>query len=228
MDEPRVLGAGDLKSGLTAAFERDGGEQDIQSFAALSGDHNPLHADPDYARSTNYGRQVAHGAFPVALASTMAGRHLPGRSVVVGSYHPRFPAPLFIPSRVRVQGEITSWMPLSNTGTLRVSVVDAERAKPLDGLSAYSLVKATLEHTVRLLAPEPARKGITMNAVLPSFMPTGMNSTATKKAVLGETARVPAGRLSTPLDVAAAVKYLLSRESSFVAGQMFPLTGGQL
>jgi 3-oxoacyl-[acyl-carrier protein] reductase len=85
-----------------------------------------------------------------------------------------------------------------------------------------------MEHTIRLLAPELARKNITVNAVAPSFMPVGMNRASTSRAILSESAKVPMGRLCSVQDVVAAVRYLLSREASFVTGQIFPLTGGQL
>jgi 3-oxoacyl-[acyl-carrier protein] reductase len=96
------------------------------------------------------------------------------------------------------------------------------------GLAAYSLGKATLEHTLRLLAPQLAARGVTVNAVIPSYMPLGINQAKPERATLIETARVPAGRLCTPDDVAAAVTYFLSREASFITGQLLPLTGGRL
>src|SRR5271163_3301565 len=54
----------------------------------------------------------------------MAGMYLPGRQVVVGSFLCRFSAPLHYPSRVRVRGEITAWVPQSLSGTLRVRIVE--------------------------------------------------------------------------------------------------------
>src|SRR5215471_20108319 len=124
MIESRLLSAADLRVGLRADFERDITADDVNAFARLSGDHNPLHLDPAYARGTNYTGPIVHGAFQVALASAMAGIYLPGRSVVLGSFQCRFPAPLYYPARVRVQGEITAWAPQSVNGTLRVRVIE--------------------------------------------------------------------------------------------------------
>ena len=95
-------------------------------------------------------------------------------------------------------------------------------------MSAYSLGKAALEHTVRLLAPELARSDITINLVAPSFVPIGMNNAKTNKVKLTEAAKVPMGRLCSPEDVSRAVEFLLSSGAAFVTGQMLPLTGGEL
>jgi NAD(P)-dependent dehydrogenase (short-subunit alcohol dehydrogenase family)/acyl dehydratase len=99
---------------------------------------------------------------------------------------------------------------------------------PLVSRGAYSLGKAALEHTVKLLAPELARKSITVNAVAPSFVAAGMNKQSTERRMKLETAQVPLGRLCTPQDVAGAVRYLLSPSAAFVSGQFLGLTGGQL
>jgi acyl dehydratase len=125
MTGPRVLTAADLAAGLKAEFDREITAEHIDDFANLSGDRNPLHVDEDYAGQTNYGKRIVHGAFQVGLASTMAGMYLPGRNVVVGSFQCRFPAPLYYPSVVKVQGEITTWTPESISGTLRVRVIEA-------------------------------------------------------------------------------------------------------
>jgi 3-oxoacyl-[acyl-carrier protein] reductase len=100
--------------------------------------------------------------------------------------------------------------------------------KPVLNMGPYSLGKATLEHTVRLLAPELARSGISINLVLPSFVPAGMNSAKTSRVVLAEAAKVPLGRVCSPEDVCRAVEFFLSTGTEFVTGQLLPLTGGQL
>jgi|SRR5271157_2654097 len=385
MDEPRLFTAADLRTGLQAEFERDITAGDIAAFAELSRDRNPLHVDEAYARQTNYRGRIVHGAFQVGLASAMAGMYLPGREVVVGSFQCRFPAPLYYPCRVRVQGEIAAWVPHTVSGTLRVRVLDlstltltaeihvrfslhekraaasresdtrqplqedkpvvlltgaggglgqilaaslsgtyhvigigrsqpavvsrewvaadlmadnweelvegrlagrklhglvhaawpagpqgslleveneairiqlefggivtvriarflrhigasrlvilgttAATLKPVLNMSAYSLGKASLEHTVRLLAPELARANITINMVAPSFVAVGMNSAKTSRVILTETAKVPLGKLCSPDDVARTVEFFLSPGAAFITGQTLPLTGGQL
>jgi NAD(P)-dependent dehydrogenase (short-subunit alcohol dehydrogenase family)/acyl dehydratase len=100
--------------------------------------------------------------------------------------------------------------------------------KPYLPMGVYSLAKACLEQTVRLLAPELARKKVTINAVNPSFLPVGINKQANQRQMMMESATIPMGRLCSVDDVLGTVNYLLSPDASFISGQVLMLTGGQL
>lgn len=100
--------------------------------------------------------------------------------------------------------------------------------KPTLGLGAYSLAKSALEDTVRLLAPELARKKISINAVCPTFVTAGMNAHADDLQIKRERALVPMGRVCETQDVAGAIRYLLSPDASFISGQSIVLSGAQL
>lgn len=104
----------------------------------------------------------------------------------------------------------------------------AGTSRPLLSRGAYSLGKAALENTVRLLAPELARRQITVNAICPSFVPVGMNRQSNERQRKIEASQVPLGRLCEPDDVAGMIGYLLSPQASFVSGQILELTGGKL
>lgn len=123
----RDMSADDISVGLTAQFDRAVTEQDILTFAANSGDQNPLHVDAAYAAGTNHGGRIAHGAFQVGLASAMIGMHLPGRRVLLSSVQAQFPAPLKFPTDVRVRGEIVAWNRETRSGRLAVTVTDTSR-----------------------------------------------------------------------------------------------------
>jgi 3-oxoacyl-[acyl-carrier protein] reductase len=125
---------------------------------------------------------------------------------------------------------VARWLAAHAESEARLVLIGSTAATlhPELGLAAYSLGKATMEHALRLLAPELAARGISINAVLPSYMPLGINQTKPERATLLETARVPVGRLCTPDDVLGAVGYFLTPEASFITGQLLPLTGGRL
>jgi NAD(P)-dependent dehydrogenase (short-subunit alcohol dehydrogenase family)/acyl dehydratase len=100
--------------------------------------------------------------------------------------------------------------------------------QPALGVGAYSLAKSALEDSVRLLAPELARKKININAVCPTFISAGMNASAEDLQLKRETALIPMGRICEAEDITGAIRYLLSPAASFLSGQSIVLSGAQL
>jgi 3-oxoacyl-[acyl-carrier protein] reductase len=94
------------------------------------------------------------------------------------------------------------------------------------GQANYAAAKAGLIGMSKSLAQELASRGITVNCVAPGFIATPMTDVLTddqKKAILG---RVPASRLGTPEEIAAAVIFLASNEAAYVTGQTLHINGG--
>jgi 3-oxoacyl-[acyl-carrier protein] reductase len=79
---------------------------------------------------------------------------------------------------------------------------------------------------MKTLAQEYARRGVTSNCVAPGFIATAMTDKLNDKQREAILSRVPANRLGTPDDVAAAVLYLASEEASYVTGQTLHINGG--
>jgi 3-oxoacyl-[acyl-carrier protein] reductase len=76
------------------------------------------------------------------------------------------------------------------------------------------------------LAREVASRGITVNTIAPGIIDTAMTDALTDKQRDAIVARVPAGRLGTPDDVAAAALYFASLEGAYVTGQTLHVNGG--
>jgi 3-oxoacyl-[acyl-carrier protein] reductase len=94
------------------------------------------------------------------------------------------------------------------------------------GQGNYAAAKAGMIGMSKALAAEVASRGITVNCIAPGFISTAMTDVLNDKqreAVLG---RVPAGRLGTPDDIAAAAVYLASNAGGYVTGQTLHVNGG--
>jgi 3-oxoacyl-[acyl-carrier protein] reductase len=94
------------------------------------------------------------------------------------------------------------------------------------GQGNYVATKAAMIGMIKSLAQEYARRNITANCIAPGFIATPMTDKLNEKQRESILARVPAGRLGTTTEVAAAAVYLASEEASYMTGQTLHLNGG--
>ena len=111
----------EIAIGDTATYTRLITNQEVEAFAAISGDHNPLHLDPDYAATTPFGECIAHGMLTGALISAAIAMQLPGPGSVYLNQSLQFRAPVFLGDTLTVTLEVTEkhgkrpWVTLSCT-----------------------------------------------------------------------------------------------------------------
>lgn len=86
----------ELTVGQTAEMSRVVGAADIEAFAEVSGDNNPVHLDEAYARTTTFGERIAHGMLSAAYISAILGTKLPGPGAIYLSQSLRFRRPVKI------------------------------------------------------------------------------------------------------------------------------------
>ncbi|MGB7316883.1 MAG: 3-oxoacyl-[acyl-carrier-protein] reductase [Planktotalea sp.] len=94
------------------------------------------------------------------------------------------------------------------------------------GQANYAASKAGMIAMGKSLAYEVASRGITVNAIAPGFIETAMTDKLTDDQKSGILGQVPAGRMGTPNEIAAAVIYLASNEASYVTGATLHVNGG--
>jgi len=86
----------DLTIGMESSYQKTITETDIDAFAALTGDTNPVHLDSEYAAITPFKARIAHGMLSAGLISTVLGTQLPGPGCIYLEQQIKFKAPVFI------------------------------------------------------------------------------------------------------------------------------------
>lgn len=86
----------DLTIGMESSYQKTITETDIDAFAALTGDTNPVHLDSEYAATTPFKARIAHGMLSAGLISTVLGTQLPGPGCIYLEQQIKFKAPVFI------------------------------------------------------------------------------------------------------------------------------------
>jgi len=101
-------------------------ENDIMTFAALTGDNNRIHTDPEFSKTTVFGRQVAHGLLGLSVASGLAWRTgiLDGTVIAFREVSEwKFVKPVFINDTIYVEMEVKESKALPRIGGGSVTIM---------------------------------------------------------------------------------------------------------
>jgi acyl dehydratase len=97
-----------IQIGDTAEVSKTITDEDVRLFADLTGDHNPVHLDDQYASATRFKRRVAHGMLTASLISSVLANQLPGEGTIYLSQSLKFVAPVYLDDTVTARVTITS------------------------------------------------------------------------------------------------------------------------
>ena len=96
----------DFKIGDKAYHSKTITETDIVLFAGISGDFNPLHVNDEYAKTTQFGKRVAHGGLAFSMISGLLGMKLPGPGTMHVSQKLDFKKPVFVGDTLTAEAEV--------------------------------------------------------------------------------------------------------------------------
>ena len=119
--------------GQRATFSKTITEADIQGFADLTGDRNPLHLDAQFARRSRFGRPIAHGLLVAGIISAALGTRLPGAGAIYVSQSLRFLKPVYPGDTVTATVEVTAWQEDRGVVTLRTTCANQSSDVIIDG-----------------------------------------------------------------------------------------------
>ena len=96
----------DIEIGMVRHLSKVVTDRDIEMFAEISTDHNPIHLDDSYANDTIFGGRIAHGMLTAGLISAVIGEQLPGHGTVYLGQTLKFLGPVRPGDRVTAQVEV--------------------------------------------------------------------------------------------------------------------------
>jgi acyl dehydratase len=128
-----------MQVGQTQTVRRIFSQRDFDRFAALSGDDNPIHVDPEFSAQTRFGHTVAHGMLLYSTVCATLGTRLPGPGTLQLWQELMFPSPTYTGEEVTIQLEVTETQPAQGLIHLSTTVVKPGGAVGLQGQTVVRL-----------------------------------------------------------------------------------------
>jgi acyl dehydratase len=129
MSEQRPL----IEVGQSATLKRVLTQDDVQVFANLSGDKNPIHIDPEFAATTIFKKPIVHGMLSASLISTALAMKLPGEGSIYMSQNLNFKLPVYVGEEVTVVLTITNVRTDKPIVTVQTQVLNSKQRAVIEG-----------------------------------------------------------------------------------------------
>ena len=125
-----------LEIGDTYKYEFRFSQEDVQKFAEVTGDKNPLHLDPEYAAKTRFKRPIIHGHLSSSIFTRILGMEFPGEGSVYMKQETEYLFPMFVDTDYEVV----------------FTVMTVDREKHIAQITGEVFIKGTSRRTIRGLA----------------------------------------------------------------------------
>lgn len=126
-------GIEDISVGMKESFHVQITEEMLEQFCSITGDVNPLHLDPEFAKDKGYPMKVAYGMLTASFLSTLAGVYLPGERSLIHSVESKFVKPVFPGDCLTVKGEVVEINDIFSVFTMKTVITNQKNEKVLRG-----------------------------------------------------------------------------------------------
>ncbi len=142
-----------IRVGQVASVKRTFTQSDLDRFAALSGDDNPIHVDPAFSARTKFGRTVAHGMFLYSVVCSVLGSRLPGPGTLQIEQELMFPTATPTGEDVELRVEVTEVQPTGGLADLSTLIIRPDGNPGLQGRTRVRLPHTSLSLGADALVP---------------------------------------------------------------------------
>lgn len=115
-----------LEIGMTATRTHTVTAEDIDLFAKVSGDTNPVHLDDEYAAGTMFGKRIAHGMLSISIISAILGNDLPGHGTIYLGQDVKFKAPVYIGDTITATVELINYREDKRIATFKTTCTNQD------------------------------------------------------------------------------------------------------
>lgn len=107
--------------------------EDVADFARISTDNNPVHLDEEFAKTTAFGRRIAHGMFGAGLISAAIGTKLPGYGTIYMGQNLKFMRPVYLGDTITAYVEVLEKIDAKKRLKLKTWVENQDGKVVIDG-----------------------------------------------------------------------------------------------
>ena len=125
----------EIMLGVKTKFTVQINESTINEFARISGDHNPLHMDEQYAAKTQFGKRVCHGMLLASFFSKLVGMYMPGKNALYFSQTLNFQIPCFVGDKITIEGEVIDKSQSTRIITIKTTAYNQVGKCLVDGIA---------------------------------------------------------------------------------------------
>lgn len=122
-----------VEVGVRASRTKTITDEDVRLFAQVSTDNNSVHLDEEYAKTTRFGKRIAHGMLTASIISAILGCDLPGLGTIYLSQSLQFKAPVFIGETITGSIECTAFREDKRIATFKTTVHNQDGVLVLEG-----------------------------------------------------------------------------------------------
>jgi len=124
-----------IKQGDTYTHSITFNQNNVNTFAEITGDNNPIHLDAEFASKTPFGKPIVHGFYSASVFSMVFGTKFPGEGTIYLYQDMKFLAPVFVDEPYTASFEVTEVNTEKHRGTIKCLLINKEQKVVIEGVA---------------------------------------------------------------------------------------------